>query len=104
MISISSCLSSKHLIQLVVASSKIAHHILVSKENYYRHRVIDFCTIDVSVDALRSQFKFNIMNKVLLTVHLLEVGDLVEIAYIGDGTVLDSIGDTYNYLKLVIVA
>jgi hypothetical protein len=41
------------------------------------------------------------MTEVLLTVHLLEVRDLVEIAYIDDGKVLDSIGDAYNYARLI---
>jgi len=40
----------------------------------------------------------------LLTVHLLEVGDLVEIAYIDDSKVLDSIGDAYKYTRSVSVA
>jgi hypothetical protein len=42
--------------------------------------------------------------KVLLTVHLLEVGDLVEIAHIDDGKVLDSIRDAYRYPRSARVA
>jgi hypothetical protein len=37
---------------------------------------------------------------VLLTVHLLEVGNLVEIADVDDGEVLDSVGDTVEDLVL----
>jgi hypothetical protein len=44
------------------------------------------------------------MTEVLLTVHLLKVGDLVEIAHIDDSKVLNSIGDAYRYLRLVSVA
>jgi len=66
----------QHPIQLVVVpSSKIAHHMLVPKEKHNRYRVVQF-------------------------IHLLEVGDLVEIAHIDDGKVLDSIGDAIQDLVL----
>ena len=44
------------------------------------------------------------MTEVLLTVHLLEVGDLVEIAHINNSKVLDSIGDAYKYARSISVA
>jgi hypothetical protein len=41
-----------------------------------------------------AHLKINLKAKVLLTIHLFEVRDLVEIAHIDDGKVLDPIGDT----------
>jgi hypothetical protein len=35
---------------------------------------------------------------VLLTVHLLEVGDLIEVADVDNSEVLDTIGDTFGQL------
>ena len=57
---------------------------------------------EVSAQILEK--KNNLMTEVLLTVHLLKVGDLVEIAHIDDSKVLNSIGDAYRYLRLVSVA
>ena len=47
---------------------------------------------------LDNEYKYNPITEVLLTVHLLEVGDLVEIADVDDGKVLDTVGDTYGEL------
>lgn len=57
---------------------------------------------EVSAQILEK--KNNLMTEVLLTVHLLKVGDLVEIAHIDDSKVLNSIGDAYRHLRLVSVA
>jgi hypothetical protein len=47
---------------------------------------------------LGSKSKISTINKVLLTVHLLEVRDLVEVADVDDGKVLDTISDTLEKL------
>jgi hypothetical protein len=64
---------------------------------------------EISAQPLRrrhldNKYKNNPITDVLLTVHLLEVGDLVEIAHIDDGKVLDSIGDAYKYARSISVA
>jgi hypothetical protein len=59
----------QHPIQLVVVSRpEIAHHVLVAEEEHHRHRVVEL-------------------------VHLLEIRDLVEVADVDDGKVLDAVGD-----------
>lgn len=62
----------QHPIQLIiVARAKIAHHVFVSEEEHERHRVVEF-------------------------VHLLEVGHLIEIAYVENCKVFDSVGDSFS--------
>ena len=54
---------------VVVPRPEIAHHVLVAEEEHQCHRVVEL-------------------------VHLLEIGDLVQIAYIEDGEVFDTVGDS----------
>lgn len=67
---------------------------LVSKEEHDCCRVVQFYWRDVSVILEKKE-------EAILTIHLLEVRDLVEIAHIDDGKVLDSISDTYKDARLL---
>ena len=59
----------QHPVELVVvAGAEIAHHVLVAEEEHEGDGIVEF-------------------------VHLLEVGDLVEVADVDDGEVLDAVGD-----------
>ena len=59
----------KHPIQFVVVSrSEITHHVLVAEEEHDGHGIVEF-------------------------VHLVEIGDLVEVADVDDGEVFDAVGD-----------
>jgi hypothetical protein len=59
----------EHPVELVVVSrAEIAHHVLVAEEEHHRDRVVQL-------------------------VHLLEIGDLVQVADVDDGEVLDAVGD-----------
>jgi len=60
----------QHPVQLVIISrTKIAHHVLVAEEEHKRDGIVEF-------------------------VHLVEVGDLVEVADVDDSEVLHTISDT----------
>jgi hypothetical protein len=59
----------QHPVQLIVVSRpEVAHHVFVAEEEHHGHRVVEL-------------------------VHLFEVGDLVEVADVDDGEVLDAVGD-----------
>ena len=60
---------------VVVASTEITHHMFVAEEEHESDRIIEL-------------------------VHLLEVGDLVEVANVDDGEVLDSVCDLVEYFIL----
>lgn len=62
---------------VVVTSTEIAHHVFVSEEEHEGDGVVEF-------------------------VHLLEVGDLIEIADVDDGEVLDTVGDAWETLAEVL--
>lgn len=59
----------QHPIQLVIiARSKITHHVLISEKEHQRDRIVQF-------------------------VHLLEVGDLVEVTHVDDSEVFHPVGN-----------
>jgi len=60
---------------VVVTGTEIAHHMFIAEEEHEGNRIVEF-------------------------IHLLEVGDLVEVADVDDGEVLDTIGDAVEDLIL----
>ena len=69
----------QHPVELiVVAGTKIAHHMFITEEEHDSHRVVEL-------------------------VHLLEVWDLVEIADVDDGKVLDAVGDSWSKVSFSLI-
>ena len=69
----------------------------VAEEEHEGDWVVQFYKRDISATlekkTLDNQYKNCPITKVLLTVHLFEVGNLVEVADVDDGEVLDTICD-----------
>lgn len=95
----------QHPIQLiVVAGAEIAHHVFIAKEEHKSNRVVEFYILDVSGNTRghnrAGKARSTPTTNILLTIHLLEVGDLIEIAYVQYGKVLDPVRDAIKNLVL----
>ena len=80
----------KHPIQLVVVtSSEIAHDVLIAEEEHDGAGVVEFCFTRQRC-CLLSNKRF--ARRLIRTIHLVKVGDLVDITDIDDGKALDLVG------------
>ena len=98
MMSISSCLSSSTQFNLLLFPVPKSHIICL-----FRKKNIIVTGSYNSIREISAQ-PFEKKTEVLLTVHLFEVRNLVEIAHIDDSKVLDPISDAYKYARSISIA
>ncbi len=87
---------------IIVSSTEIAHHMFIAEEEHKGDWIVEFYERDISASLEKKmpegQNNNNPTAEGLLTVHLLEIGDLVEITDVDDGKILHTVGDACDNL------
>jgi hypothetical protein len=88
---------------IVISGTEIAHHVFIAEEEHEGDGIVEFYGRGVSANLERKtprpQIQKQPHNGVLLTVHLLEVGDLIEITDVDNSKVLDTVGNAYKEVR-----